>query len=499
MHGYITSSLSAPPAGFTYGFSSFVQIANLNPTLAANTQLGWGTWLQPNNYSFTQPLCPVGTVARDNWAERGPTWRDVFQTIEGGPGQWSWQPFPMTASKFRINSTPDCYNTEVASTGWSFYQDLLPGNKLGLVQLSNRLLTAPDGLVFSGTSTPGILGYGYLALPIIPAKAAVGNQAAVGKQSWTLFLKASNFGGPVAFFAPEGWTQVNANNPAADGRGLDARPMVTGGLALEIGNTPMFTAKAANGKRYRRIPRVTFGADSTTRNAILHQNVRYYDKSALWNAVQSWIDNGVVPTKMNAAGTTAPSVSSPDIGLTLGDDNVDVSGMISSTVTNQSAWGIHWNPNTNLGTLPQYYVETNSGWTAISASQVPAETGLTTQSFPKATPAPQPGVNTSTSSPWTSAKWSAGPFQVKLLDGSTVKYVWYKFTDQPAIARLGLSSATKAKLQAFAESLHASSGANGITLTAPASGNLATLDAAQIVTPPQGLGKGYVPVVISQQ
>jgi hypothetical protein len=502
LHGYITSGLSAPPNGFKYGFSTFARIYTLNPSLAAGTQLGWGTWVTPNNDNFNQPLCPVGTLARDHWPERGPSYRDVYQTMEGGPGQWASGAFPSVAAKFRINSTPDCYNTEVASTGWTFYQQALPPEKLGLVQLSNRLLTAPDGFTFSGTTQSASLGYGYLALPIIPARPASGGKPAVGNQSWTLFLKAANFGGPVAFFAPEMWTQVNATDQTGAGRGMDAQPMTTGGLAVEIGNTPMFTA-TAQGKRYRRIPRITFPADATTRSATLHQQVRYYAKNALWNAVQNWMDNGVVATQIDAAGAATPTITSPDIGVSFGDEPADVSDMVSSTITSTpggSGWGIHWKPAASkLGALPEYYVETSSGWKAVPASAVPAETGLTAQTFPKATENPAPALDRSAASPWTSAKASAGPFTVNLVDGSTVKYVWYRFVDQPAIARLGLSSAQRAKLQKFAESLHAHSGLNGVTLAAPPSGGLASLDAAQLVTPPVGLEKGYVPVVVSQR
>lgn len=35
-------------------------------THAANAQFGWGTWLMPDNLAFNSPVCPVGTVARDN-------------------------------------------------------------------------------------------------------------------------------------------------------------------------------------------------------------------------------------------------------------------------------------------------------------------------------------------------------------------------------------------------------------------------------------------------
>jgi hypothetical protein len=104
----------------------------------------------------------------------------------------------------------------------------------------------------------------------------------------------------------------------------------------------------------------------------------------------------------------------------------------------------------------------------------------------------------SSSAPFASADWSGGPFTTTLSDGSTVEYACYRFVDQPAIARLGLSDEVLAKLQAFGESFHQHSGTQGITLAAPASGALATMDPALIVTPPAGLEQGHVPVVIRQ-
>lgn len=68
-----------------------------------------------------------------------------------------------------------------------------------------------------------------------------------------------------------------------------------------------------------------------------------------------------------------------------------------------------------------------------------------------------------------------------------VEYVWYRFIDQPAIARLGLNPDDLQRLQAFVEAWHA------------ASGTLVSLDAAQFVTPPAGLEIGYVPIVIGQR
>jgi len=187
MTGYLSVELPPAPAGFGYGFSVFAEVSTLDPAPAAHTQLGWGTWVIPYNRSFDRPLCPRGTQARDHWPERGPSYCDVYQTIEGGPGEWTSTRFPSSSPRFRINSTPDCYNTEVASTGWSFYQERLAGDRLGLAQLSDRLPIPPDRLTFRGTTTPGSLGYGWIALPSSrpePRRSDCRPATRAGRSSW---------------------------------------------------------------------------------------------------------------------------------------------------------------------------------------------------------------------------------------------------------------------------------------------------------------------------
>ena len=119
------------------------------------------------------------------------------------------------------------------------------------------------------------------------------------------------------------------------------------------------------------------------------------------------------------------------------------------------------------------------------------------QSFRRTTKGSVAALNTSGAT-WSSAKWAAGPFTVAVSDGSSVDYVWYKFVDQPAIRRLGLSASVLAQLQTWVESLHAASGVNGLTIAAPSAGTLTTLDPALLVAPPAGFEKGYVPIVIKQ-
>ena len=134
---------------------------------------------------------------------------------------------------------------------------------------------------------------------------------------------------------------------------------------------------------------------------------------------------------------------------------------------------------------------------AISASDVPRRTWLADQSFPAMSRGTITPLNTSASSPWSQSKWAAGPFTASLGDGSTVQYVWYRFVDQPAIARLPLSAQERDRLQAWVESVH-NQGTNGFTLAAPTSGTLATIDPGHLVVPPTGFAVGYVPIIIRQ-
>ena len=82
-----------------YGFSYYTAITTVNPSNAAATQLGWGVWIEPNNLSFTQPLCPVGTTSRDQFTDRAASfYRDVYQTMQGGAGYWGNVQFPTPTS-----------------------------------------------------------------------------------------------------------------------------------------------------------------------------------------------------------------------------------------------------------------------------------------------------------------------------------------------------------------------------------------------------------------
>jgi hypothetical protein len=204
----------------------------------------------------------VGTYARDNWPERGPSYRDVYQNIEGGAGMWVSTRFPASGSKYRINATPDCYTNQISSPGWGFGWEPLIDTKLGLAQLSNRLLIPPDGFTFTPAAGQAFLGNAWIALPLhLPYTGPTG--VPNGQQNWTLFVNGSNFRGPVAFYTTDTWSRISMMDPTIIQRGLDARPLWTGGLALEVGAAPFFTSAPVNGVRYRRIPRLLMPADGS--------------------------------------------------------------------------------------------------------------------------------------------------------------------------------------------------------------------------------------------
>ena len=296
LHGYIGFTASLPPKdeGFGYGVGFYTAIWPLVDQPIADFQIGLpSTWITPNNSdNKTQPLAPKGTYARDNWPERGPTYAGVFQTVEGGPGYWAGNRFRYGPPKFSMNSTPQCYDYELASPGWGFFREgeALRDDRLGVAQLSNRLLIPPDGLPFAGQPNGQFLGYTWAALPFTDP---TGGDFPTGDQSWTCFLNANNFKGPIAFYIPETWSKIAKlfNDPFINGRGLDARPGDAAGSAMEINTVPRYDSADANGVVYSKIPKLQFPVDANGRCDLV-QDVQFYSKSALSDAFKTWRDGG---------------------------------------------------------------------------------------------------------------------------------------------------------------------------------------------------------------
>ena len=184
-----------------------------------------------------------------------------------------------------MNGTPNCYSREISSPGWGFgATQPLPAQDMGLVQLSNRLLVPPDGLTFQPGINGEMLGLAWMALPFM-------NKPPSGDKSWTLFLNAANFKGPLAFWLPETWSRIASNYPVDAGRGLDARPGLMRSGAMEFNKVPWFESSDAKGIVYSKIPKLHFPVDEQG-NTLLMENVTALSPDALYASVKSWFNGG---------------------------------------------------------------------------------------------------------------------------------------------------------------------------------------------------------------
>ena len=503
LHGYIGFGHEKlpPDGGYTAGMGFYAAVWPLVDEPLANFQIGLpGAWIQPDNSdNKDKPLAPEGTLAR-TWKPRGPTWSSVFQTVEGGLGYWAGNHFRYGPPKFSMNGTPQCYDYEIGSPGWSFFysNEALPDNRLGIAQLSNRLLIPPDALPFRGNPNGELLGYSWMALPF--TEPTTGDPP-TGDQSWTCFLSAANFKGPIAFYIPETWSKIGKlfNDSFLYGRGLDARPGLMGGGAMEINTVPRFDSKDAKGTTYSKLPKLQWPVDADGR-ASLVQDVTYYSKAALSEAFRAWRDGGPnCSGSFDQKGAFKPKLNTHTTRYDQeGRKLVGVERAFDTRIFEGNVWGLQWSASDVAanGQFPQYFKRVGEELVAVPAAEVPTETKLHAQRFRLAKPgAPytSPAVGA-----WIEPGPKLGPFEATLVDGSVVTYSWYRFVDQPSFRQYHWSAEKKGQLQAFVEKLHAIWPTDRDYMAPPARGKLVSLDPALLVTPPQGLEVGYVPIVIRQ-
>jgi len=269
---------------------------------------------------------------------------------------------------------------------------------------------------------------------------------------------------------------------------------------MEINTVPQLVAQDAAGERYSKIPTLRFPIDDQGR-AVLVQDVTYYSRAALYDDFLAWREGGPAPSGVfDQAGAYVAKLSTRTPGFA--QDGVSIEGVATTfdtRVFDDNTWGLVWNEDGHAprGQFPQYYRHEDDKRVAVPAAQVPAETGLLDADFELAErgaafSSPQTGA-------WTSPGPAHGPLQVTLADGSLVTYAWYRFVDQPSFQQYAWSEAKRARLQAFVERIHRAWPTDRDYMPAPTTGELVALDPALLVTPPEGLDVGYVPIVTRQE
>jgi hypothetical protein len=452
----------------------------------------------------------------------GPKPEKMYSDIEGGLGWWRDTRFATETPKFIMGGVAlnfsEWANGPGAGKGRNWQK---PAGHYAIAQLSPWVLWPPDGLNLKQGVSGELFGYGYLPLPLTtPKKSTAGKDVPTGNQCWTLFLNTGNFKGPVTFFLPYFWTKATVERPELSGMFLDTRPSEPNkAVQMETQHIPAYIATDAQGVAYARVAPTQFPAKADGDAPLIHR-ITAYNRAALWDGVEAWFNGGkavsgeidpkaaVVQTFRGGGGATW-RIYQPN---TERDNRAPVAwnSFATPAALDEATYGYKWargavSKSDALVTLPEYYrlEKDKKGkdlWAVVHGKDVPAETGLASVDFPRRRVVkPQPYVTPDEAdSCWKKPGPAAGPFEVKLGDGSVVVYSWYRFADQPAMLNADLSAAEREQLQKRIEMLHKNWTKDREYLPPPTVGKLADLDPALFVTPPRGLEVGYVPIVTWQ-
>ena len=519
MSGYLLVPNERVPNEFNAGFSLYVSAWPLlehYPGREFQTGL-FGTWMFP---LYDPPV-------------NRPLQEGVYTDIEGGLGWWRDTRFATETPKFIMGGVDLNFrrwaNGPGAGKGRKWDE---PNGKYGVAQLSPRILWPPDGLNLKQGTQGELFGYGYLPLPLTDPQVieqeednakkediaqenlAQEDEVQVGNQCWTLFLNTENFKGPVAFFTPAFWSQVYAERPELQGKLLDAAAVNPNrALQMETQYVPARIATDKNGEQYARIASVRFPLNELGQSKVVHR-ITSYQRAAKWDDVSNWFQGGeIAETEVNAESRVVHAFPG-DGGATWriyprGASNDQKHPIQWTEIANPDAFddatfGYEWTSTSEgaIHELPQYFrfdTDTQT-WLAVTEDAVPKETGLLDVVFPRFERPATDAYETPTDSEscWKTPGPVAGPFEAYPGDGSVVTYYWYRFADQPALLNANLSVSAREELQRRAELLHRFWTKDREYLEPPEFGDLAEIDPALIVEPPEGLEIGYVPIVTKQ-
>ena len=388
MAGYLLVPNEKVPKTYNAGYSMYVAAwPLLDRYPGQNFQTGlFGTWM------FAQK--DVSSSIK------------LYSDVEGGLGWWRDTEYATETPKFIMGGVAPNFrewaNGPGAGKGRDWQQ---PKGKYGIAQLSPWLLWPPDGLNLKQGICGELFGYGYLPLPLTPAKTnTAGADIPTGDQSWTLFLNTGNFKGPVAFFTPYFWSGSVVAEPQFRAMLLDGNPSEPNrSLQMETQHIPSIQANDAKGETYARVAPTFFPCGPNGESRLVH-HITSYNKQALWDSVKVWFDGGA-----EASGVIQPAGAIlhqftgkggatwkiyPD-GVAK-EDKVPLAWTSFATpmAADPHTFGFRWDlkvvqqtasKNDSLVQLPEYFhLVKSSGksqWIPVRAEGVPAETGLVKARF----------------------------------------------------------------------------------------------------------------------
>ena len=177
--GYLSVGHGQAPESFNMGFSFYTAAWPLVEKYQGHRfQSGlYGTWM------FSQ--------------YDGPAPDKLYSDIEGGLGWWTDTRFPTETPKFIMGGVGPNFSAIANGPAHGAGDWNEPHGLYGVAQLSPFLLFPINGLNLRQGACGQLFGYGYLALPLTPAKATTdGANVPTGDHSWTLFLSTEELQRP---------------------------------------------------------------------------------------------------------------------------------------------------------------------------------------------------------------------------------------------------------------------------------------------------------------
>src|SRR6185295_16581519 len=374
MAGYLIVPNEKVPESFNAGFSMYVAAWPLLKTYPGSRfQSGlFGTWM------FAQ--------------YDGPAPEKLYSDVEGGLGWWRDTRFATETPKFIMGGVAPNFVEWANGPGAGKGRDWnKPSGKYGIAQLSPWLLWPPDGLNLKQGTCGELFGYGYLPLPLTSPKATTqGTNIPTGDNSWTLFLNAANFKGPVAFFTPFFWSHTKLAEPRLAGELLDSRPSDPNrAVQMETQYVPAVQSTNSKGDTYARIAPTCFPRSAEGDSVLVHR-ITSYNRKALWDAVKAWFEGGAPASGAIDGGEAVVHRFTGGGGATwriypdgaAKEDKVPLAwnAFATPTALDSNTFGYRWSyasvakidsANGALATLPEYFRlskdESNKGprWIAV--------------------------------------------------------------------------------------------------------------------------------------
>eukprot|EP01062_Namystynia_karyoxenos_P041340 TRINITY_DN3012_c0_g1_i1.p1 TRINITY_DN3012_c0_g1~~TRINITY_DN3012_c0_g1_i1.p1 ORF type:complete len:779 (+),score=206.78 TRINITY_DN3012_c0_g1_i1:113-2449(+) len=486
------------------GFSWYTRIFSLfQEGHPMNVQMGMGgTWLAAEGLQYDRCPCKPGGFGSDCCETHECScagW--LFESFEGGPGYWFNQ-LPTTSSKWRVGDSVGCYSYYTGSPLFQFGD--YPGHdcdKMGIIQVSNQLVMAPDGITFDFR---GMIGVAY-------AHTTLGKvNDSDTRNFWTVILDSENFAGPICYFAAEFWghRQPGYENVSKHFGDYSTCPDLSQGSCAFEWNT-LETYKASNGDF--KIPKMTLPYKGG--RTMLMMNHRAYNDSELADPLEDALRTGTLDvSKLFPSGRRHPCVQG-DSAATFGLENrtgVQVGTLHTDIEDGECTWAVKLQndtcPEDGPCWFPQYVRNDSGTFVPISESQAPPE--LQKQSFTTKSG----GKNYDQLAQIGSRKCltAPGPSDPRLFCVQTgqrdvdpasrtwVGFKWYRFADQPGLQQANLDQKQRDYMQARIETLHKMVGRTSRWMKSKraAEEGLSLIDNAVLVTPPKGLEIGHVPIAL---